>query len=170
MVKQAKTIAAPELRSAYLVKQLQEALRVRLDQITRDLGLTTRQYTTLSVLAMHPRISSAQLARHTFVSPQAAHQMVGTLEEKGLLRRSVDPANRRCIEVQLTAAGVRARARCDERIDELEADVFGDIDDDAHEQFRRVLQRCLQTIGAMDANRAADLEGGPWFGIDGVSG
>lgn len=138
-------------RSTYLVKQLQEALRLRLDQITRDVGLTIRQYTTLSVLAMYPRISSAQLARYTFVSPQAANQMVAALERKGFLRRSVDPSNRRCIEVRLTRAGATARARCDELVDALEAQVFRDVDAAAHAQFRLVLQSCLQRISSMNA-------------------
>jgi DNA-binding MarR family transcriptional regulator len=154
---QPTTNPTPQLPSSYLVKQLQEALRLRLDQVTRGFGLTTRQYTTLSVLARYPRISSAQLARHTFVSPQAANQMVATLEQKGLLRRSVDPSNRRCIEVELTPAGVRARARCDAHIEELEAEVFRGIDGEAHAQFRRVLQTCLQTISTMNARAEATV-------------
>jgi len=72
-------------RLTYLVKQLQEALLARLQDITQEVGLTPRQYTALSVLVLHPGISAAMLARLTFVTPQAAHEMVTTLERKGLL-------------------------------------------------------------------------------------
>jgi DNA-binding MarR family transcriptional regulator len=133
-------------RPTYLVKQLQEALLRRLDDITRRFDLTTRQYTTLSVLAKYPGISSAQLARLTFVSPQAANEMVGMLEGKGFLRRSVDRSNRRRLEVKLTSAGTRALARCDALVDELEGELFRGVDRGDQAHFHRMLHTCLQAI------------------------
>jgi DNA-binding MarR family transcriptional regulator len=133
-------------RPTYLVKQLQEALLRRLDDITRRFALTTRQYTTLSVLAKYPGISSAQLARLTFVSPQAANEMVGTLEAKGFLRRSLDRTNRRRLEVKLTPAATRALAKCDAQVDELEVELFRDVDAADRAHFHRMLDTCLRSI------------------------
>jgi DNA-binding MarR family transcriptional regulator len=133
-------------RPTYLVKQLQEALLRRLDDITRRFGLTTRQYTTLSVLAKYPGISSAQLARLTFVSPQAANEMVGTLEAKGFLRRSIDRSNRRRLEVKLTPAATRALATCDAQVDALERDLFRDVEPEDRAHFHRMLDTCLRAI------------------------
>ncbi len=142
-------MAAPDTalpRPTYLVKQLQEALRLRLVEITRRFDLTTGQYTALSVLAKYPGISSAQLARLTFVSPQAANEMVATLERKRLLKRSVDRSNRRRLEVQLTRAGKSTLTRCDDLVDELEAEVFRDIGADDRAHFHRMLQTCLDAV------------------------
>ena len=133
-------------RPTYLVKQLQEALRLRLVEITRQFDLTTGQYTALSVLAKYPGISSAQLARLTFVSPQAANEMVATLERKHLLTRSVDESNRRRLEVRVTRAGRSTLAKCDELVDELEAEVFRGIDAKDRAHFHRMLQTCLDAI------------------------
>jgi DNA-binding MarR family transcriptional regulator len=133
-------------RPTYLVKQLQEALLRRLDDITRRFDLTTRQYTTLSVLAEYPGISSAQLARLTFVSPQAANEMVGMLEGKRFLKRSVDRNNRRRLEMKLTPAGARALASCDALVDELEREVFRGVDPEDQAHFHRMLHTCLRAI------------------------
>jgi DNA-binding MarR family transcriptional regulator len=133
-------------RSTYLVKQLQELLLRRLDDITGEVGLTTRQYTTLSVLAMYPGISSAQLARLTFVSPQAANEIVQILERKRLLRRTVDRANRRQLEVTVTRAGTGAIAKCDALVDQLEEEVFGHLSPDERDDFRRSLQTCAAVL------------------------
>jgi len=133
-------------RTTYLVKQLQEAMLARLHTITADLGLTTRQYTTLSVLAKYPGISSAQLARLTFVSPQAANEMVMNLERKRLLARSVDRTNRRQLEVTLTRRGTNALARCDELVDQLEEHVFSSVAPAERAQFHRMLQTCVQSL------------------------
>ena len=130
-------------RLTYLVKQLQEALRVRLGEITQRFGLTPKQYTALSVLARYPGMSSAALARVSFVTPQAANEMVTMLEGKGFLRRSVDERNRRSLEVAVTRAGAKALAKCDEFVEELEADVFRDVSTTEQARFRRTLRTCV---------------------------
>jgi len=66
-------------RVSYLVKELERALRTRIDEVLQPLALTAVQYTALSVLSLHAGMSSAQLARRSFVSPQAANEMVGAL-------------------------------------------------------------------------------------------
>ncbi len=139
---EARGASSDEPRLTYLVKQLQEALLDQLDGITQPFGLTPRQYTTLSVLARHRGMSSAALGRLTFVTPQAAHEMVATLERKGFLERFVDEDNRRQLEVELTRAGTRTLARCDELIDRLEADVFSSLGTAERERFRRALATC----------------------------
>ena len=138
-------VATPQ-RLTYLVKQLQEAMRTQLDQITQQFGLTPKQYTALSVLAKHAGISSAQLARLTFVTPQAANEMVTTLESKGFLTRSVHHANRRRLEVELTRAGTAALTKCDALVEQLETYVFRNVAPGEQARFRRTLQVCLDTL------------------------
>lgn len=141
----ADSVAGPQ-RLTYLVKQLQEAMRARLDHITQQFGLTPKQYTALSVLAEHPRTSSANLARLTFVTPQAANEMVATLEAKGFLARSVDHENRRRRSVVVTRAGHSALTRCDVQVDQLERFVFHSVGRAEEMRFRRTLQVCLDTL------------------------
>lgn len=109
-------------------------------------GLTPKQYTALSVLAKHPGISSAQLARLTFVTPQAANEMVTTLEHKGFLERSVQQTNRRRLAVELTRSGNTALTKCDALVDRLEASVLRNVGPAEEARFRRTLQSCLETI------------------------
>jgi DNA-binding MarR family transcriptional regulator len=138
--------AASTHRFTYLVKQLQEALRVRLNEITEQFDLTPKQYTALSVLVKHPGVSSAALGRLTFVTPQAANEIVLALERKGFLKRAVDKRNRRTLEVSLTRRGTNALARCDERVDRLETFVFRDVAASDRAQFRDMLVHCLETV------------------------
>jgi DNA-binding MarR family transcriptional regulator len=142
-------------RLTYLVKELQETLRVRLDAITRQFDLTAKQYTALSVLSRHPGVSSAALGRLTFVTPQAANELVLTLEAKGFLRRSVDDDNRRERRVQLTRRGANALARCDELVDDLEAEVFGELDARDAVTFRRLLARYSDAARSVPVERRA---------------
>ena len=46
-------------------------------------GLTTLQYTTLSVLGRRGELSNAQLARRAYMTPQSMSEVIDALEKKG---------------------------------------------------------------------------------------
>jgi DNA-binding MarR family transcriptional regulator len=87
---------------SYLIKQVELAVRSHLEDIFRPMGLTALQYTALTVLERHPGMSSAQLARNSFVTAQSMADMITTLEGRGLVERQRDPADRRRLVVALT--------------------------------------------------------------------
>ena len=89
----------------YLIKQIELAVRARLDSLLRPAGLTALQYTALTVLERHPDMSAAQLARNSFVTAQSMADMITALEGRGLIERHRDQADRRRLVVALTAAG-----------------------------------------------------------------
>ena len=60
----------------YLIKQVELAVRQALDDVVATADLTTLQYTALTVLERHPGITSAELARNSFVRAQSMAEMV----------------------------------------------------------------------------------------------
>src|ERR1700756_1914714 len=100
----------------YLVKRVELAVRAQLDDIFRPIGLTALQYTALTVLERHENMSSAQLARHSFVTAQSMADMIAALESRGLIERHRDNADRRRLVVALTGEG---RALLDRHRDEV---------------------------------------------------
>ncbi|HWU60253.1 MAG TPA: helix-turn-helix domain-containing protein, partial [Microbacteriaceae bacterium] len=71
----------------YLVKQVELAIRARLETATREVGLTVTQYTALTVLERRPGLTSAQLAKNSFVRAQSMSTVTAELEERGLVSR-----------------------------------------------------------------------------------
>jgi DNA-binding MarR family transcriptional regulator len=140
-------------RATYLLKQLEWAVRAHLDEIMRSYNLTTLQYTALSVLSHHPGMSAAQLARRSFVSSQAANEMVSALERKGLVERGVDETNRRALKVFLTDRGAEILAELDDHVDQLEAEMFAGVSPTKEAQFRNVLRSCLDAVNQASAPR-----------------
>jgi DNA-binding MarR family transcriptional regulator len=138
-----RAISAPARtfpRVSYLVKELERALRARIDEILQPIALTAVQYTALSVLSLHAGMSSAELARRSFVSPQAANEMVSALERRGLIRRQGDSEGGRALSIFLTALGERTLARCDEQVDALEAVFLRGLTAREQAQFRAMLR------------------------------
>lgn len=89
----------------YAVKRLELIIRAHLDEMLTHSGVTTLQYTALTVLEHRDGISAAQLARDSFVTPQAMADMLRALEQRRLISRSANPASRRERLVYLTLEG-----------------------------------------------------------------
>jgi DNA-binding MarR family transcriptional regulator len=142
----AKGDGCPPARLTYLVKQLERAIRVAMEEITSEFGLTPIQYTALSVLMRNPGMSSAQLARRSFVSPQACYEMVVVLERNGLVTRRPTTANRRILSIRVTRSGGTVLKQCDRRMDALEERVFASLGPTARKNFRDALTHCVSSL------------------------
>lgn len=123
----------------YVVKQLELVVRARLDALLKPAGVTALQYTALSVLERRPTMSSSDLARASFVRAQSTSDLVATLTKRGLIRRSVDPGNRRRLLISLTDAGYAFLAEYDPLVAELEEEMLRDLDGAQRELFRQFL-------------------------------
>ena len=98
-----------EPRVSYLVGRLDRLLRRRLGEALAPHGLSLPEYTTLSVLHFRSGLSNAELARRSLITPQAMNEVLTRLEERGLVRRRVDPDHGRVRPAELTP---RARVCC----------------------------------------------------------
>src|SRR5579875_3804759 len=126
----------------YLVKQVELAIRSHLDDLLRPAGLTALQYTALTVLERHPGVSSAQLARNSFVTAQSMAEMITALEGRGLIERHRDPADRRRLVVSLTAGGRDLLCRYRGRVNALEERMLAGLTKPQVSSLRRSLHAC----------------------------
>ncbi|GAA3182729.1 MarR family transcriptional regulator [Streptomyces ramulosus] len=92
----------------YLLKRAQAALRGAMDKVLREHGLTVPQYSTLELLALHPGMSNADLARATFVTRQSGNVVLRGLQDAGLITRPATADHGRARPARLTDEG-RAR-------------------------------------------------------------
>lgn len=130
----------------YLIKQVELAVRSRLDDIVRPGGMTALQYTALTVLERHADMSSAQLARHSFVTAQSMADLIGALETRGLIERHRDRTDRRRLVVALTAEGRALLDRYREEVVALEASMVASLSPDEVAALRRALNICRANL------------------------
>lgn len=128
---------APSL--LYVAKRLELAIRARLDEALRGSGVTTLQYTALTVLDHREGVSMAQLARDSFVTPQSMSDMLHTLEQRALIRRSPNPASRRELLVYLTDDGRALLARHVSAAADIETRMTSGLDTGERAAFRAAL-------------------------------
>jgi DNA-binding MarR family transcriptional regulator len=136
--------AAPTL--LYIMKQVELAVRSRLDDMFRPIGLTALQYTALTVLERHPNLTSAQLARNSFVTSQSMADMVTALHEQGFIVRDRDPSDRRRLVLSLTADGRKLLRRYRRRVSALEEEMLAALSPGQAAELRRSLLACRAAL------------------------
>jgi DNA-binding MarR family transcriptional regulator len=87
------------------LKYAQATTRAALAAEFDKIGLTTPQFLALAAIEENEDISSAELARQSFVSPQAMITIVARLQAAGLITRAPAPGGGRSITMRLTDKG-----------------------------------------------------------------
>jgi DNA-binding MarR family transcriptional regulator len=77
------------------------------DDTLRPFGITTSQYTAMTVLEHRDDVTSAALAHRSFVTAQTMGDIVMTLERRGLIVRRPDALHARRLTIALTQEGRR---------------------------------------------------------------
>jgi DNA-binding MarR family transcriptional regulator len=132
-------------RMGTLVKRLHLGLTERVEArlAAEGLQLTRPQAVALMVLAEHPGISNAELARFNGVSPQTMHPILARLERDRLVTRAPHPRLRRVQAYLATPRGVElvtlgasvARAAIESTMRRLRVS--------EQEQLIALLERCI---------------------------
>jgi DNA-binding MarR family transcriptional regulator len=144
--------ARPAPSLLYAVKQVELAVRARLDEILRPSGITALQYTALTVLERRDGLTTAELARNSFVTPQAMGDLVTALERRGLIERHHDPAHRRRLLISLTEPGRMLLAEFAEPVRGLEERMVADLSTEERSAFARFLNSSRAALSSEPAH------------------
>ena len=135
-------------RVSYLIYRVERRLRARLDRAVGAHGITTTEYVTLSVLQAQDGLSSAQLARLAFVTPQAMNLVISALERRQLVVRRPSPGHRRVLRTSVTPHGAEIVERCEREMDLIEAEMLRGLDPDLLDTVRMALRSCAHSLVA----------------------
>ena len=124
---------------ADLLQRLTKRLRRTQAQRLAPLGLTPAQERALRMITRSeepPRMT--ELADHLGIVPRSVTTVIDALEQAGLVRREIDPQNRRAIRLHLTDRGMAVR-------------------DDMREARRRAAEDLFAPLSADDRKALAEL-------------
>lgn len=130
--------------TTYLIGRLDRIVRRALEERLRPFGVTLLGYTALTVLAVRPGLSNAQLARRSFMTPQGMNQAIAVLADRGLVQRSPDARNRRRQRIELTSAGQQVVARCTAAVEEYEQTLLAALGPVARSELNSLLRTVVE--------------------------
>lgn len=111
-------------------------------------GATPSQLAALATIERHGPIALGDLAAHERVRPPSMTRIVAGLEETKLVRRTVDPSDRRVARVSITSEGSRLLVRSRTRRDAFLASLLDHLDADELTLVERavpILERLADT-------------------------
>lgn len=142
----------------YILKQAQHALRTRIDQRLREIGLSTAQYALLTALQEAKVASGAELARRCFVTPQTVTGLMAGLARAALIVRSPSRRHGRVIETRLTPDGLRLFRRARTLVYAIEEEMLSDLSASERAALGRMLRLCALRLGGRSVELDEDDE------------
>jgi DNA-binding MarR family transcriptional regulator len=125
----------------------------RLNATARGAGLTTSQLSALGVIARTGPIRLSELAEVEHMNPTMLSRVVGALVDAGLVRRRVDPEDRRAGLVEVTANGRRTHDRLRAERGRILADGLAAIDPSQRAAVESALPALEALVAAMRRER-----------------
>jgi DNA-binding MarR family transcriptional regulator len=104
-----------------------------------DTGLSPSQLSALTSIERHGPLTLGALADHERVAPPSITKVVAKLEERGLVTRCADPADRRVAHVSTTPPGDALLADVRQRKDVWLAARLAGLDDDQRARLAAAL-------------------------------
>jgi DNA-binding MarR family transcriptional regulator len=132
-----------ENRITYLLRRVTEAAGRMANAHLEPLGLDTRHYTVLAVVAAGGGSSQRTIADTLGLDRATVVALVDTLESQGLARRVRSRDDRRANAVELTRKGRRALQRADALMEACELSFVAALRNEERTQLRDVLERLL---------------------------
>jgi DNA-binding MarR family transcriptional regulator len=129
-----------------LVKRAEQAMLRAKSTALKLVGLTPAQYVALYELDAQPGITAATLARACLVTPQAMMILLKSMEQQGLITRSLHPRHANVLELHMTDVGREALEAARQRVEPIEARVFGSFSPKELAVFREHLHRFIDAF------------------------
>lgn len=144
----AEPAASTEPRISYAIARLHQLVFGSVSELAARHGLTALQFTTLSVLNRHGMpLSNSQLARRSFMTAQAMHEVIHKLELDGLIERSPHPSHGRKLPASLTAKGRRVLVSCEAAMAAFEESMLKGLTKTTRAAFLDTVKVAVQNLG-----------------------
>ncbi|VXB90244.1 MarR family winged helix-turn-helix transcriptional regulator [Citricoccus sp. K5] len=131
-----------------LLLNAERGIRSYMDDILPAHSLSTPEYTALVILRNYGPMASSELARHTFVTPQAMGQIISSIEARNLVIRHQDPNHGRKLIADLTPEGADLVDACVDHLQVVEERFLGSLKHREREYFLDLLSECVDNLNS----------------------
>lgn len=114
------------------------------------LGVTAQQRMLLRIVGKFPAITAGRLAQLLCVDAGTLSTALRRLEERGLLVRSREGADKRHVMVQLTAAGAALDRPTERTVEHAAETVLAAVEASDLEALKRVVERLVDALGQVE--------------------
>lgn len=134
-------IQAEDAPLGYLLYRVAAVLRPEVSAVLGPLGLTLPEFVCLRMISMFPGMSSAELSRHTNVTPQAMNTVLRKLEEVGAVARPSSVSSGRALPATLTGQGRAVLKRAEGAVRAADTRILSKLTETQQREFKKMLEK-----------------------------
>lgn len=121
-------------------------MRSLMEDVLKEHGVPLPEHTAMAMLRRHGPLSSAELARKVFVTPQAMGQIIASAERRGLIQRRPDPHHGRRLLAELTPVGHALITESLDALSEVEQHFLTPLSPREQEYFLTLFTACVEFL------------------------
>ncbi len=137
----ADMVQAEDAPLGFLLYRVAAVLRPEVSAVLGPIGLTLPEFVCLRILSLSPGLSSAELSRHTNVTPQAMNTVLRRLEEIGAVTRPESVSSGRALPATLTSQGRTLLKRAESAVHEADDRILAKLTPAQQREFKRMLEK-----------------------------
>jgi len=130
-------------RAGHLIRRLNQISVAIFLEETAALGLTTVQYAALNIIERQPGIDQVTLSRMVAIDKTTLVKVLNRLVEKEVITRRVSAADRRRLELAVTAKGREIVRKIIPLIDQCERRILAPLNKDDRRKFLEMASRLV---------------------------
>ena len=134
-------------RLAYLFKRAHADLAVLHEELLAPFGISAGELAVLMLIQAHQPESQQQVARRLGIDRTTMVELIDVLENKGLVTRRPDTADRRRKILELTTKGQMTLPRATQASDQAEQRLLAELDDEERTMLRNLMRRIAPAPG-----------------------
>ncbi len=133
-------------KMAELIFTLRQKCALKDLYFVRKTGITSAEYSCLIQFYNLESLSMKDLAERLDITPGGVTRIVTSLEEKGIVKRSIAPEDRRGIKVKLTKKGERIVKEMKQASIELHKDIMSHIEPKYRDAVINAIELLVEAI------------------------
>jgi DNA-binding MarR family transcriptional regulator len=137
----------------YLIRRLLQLMVENIETRFTGEAITFSQFLALISLNAHESRTAADVARFLGHDAGATTRLIDQLEQRGLLSRERNTADRRVVDLTVTASGKAMIRRCAATAAGFHADLLGDMPPAELAKLMRQLSRLVEKLKAAPAEQ-----------------
>jgi MarR family transcriptional regulator, transcriptional regulator for hemolysin len=141
----------PDRSLGVLITDVARMLRRSFDRRLESLSLTQAQWRALVNIARTEGLSQTALAECLEIQPITVGRLIDRMESAGWVERRSHPADRRAVQLYLTAKSQPIIEEIHSRANDMMAECVAGLSSAAQKQLLEHLQRIKQNLGSAEA-------------------
>ena len=134
-------------RLAYLFKRAHADLAVLHEELLAPFGISAGELAVLMLIQAHEPESQQQVALRLGIDRTTMVELIDVLEDKGLVTRRPDAADRRRKVLELTAEGQATLPRATRASNQAEQQLLAELDENERIVLRNLMRRIAAAPG-----------------------